>query len=315
MDNATDAQPCQRCGDPIDLDERGILTVRHAAPGDEAGLGELYAGLDTGDLLTRFFTAGRPGPHLLERWVSVGSRGGLCLLAELEKAGRRCVIAEAGFAPLTDGDVELGITVAPDHRGWIGPWMLDLLLGHAADAGVENMQALVKTRNRSMLEIIRHRGCARFDDEDWETTRVTMATSGHVPSWPPDAKSPKVLIESPRARPDVARRVRDQTGTMLICSGFGARGSHCPLHDGEPCPLIAGADAVVIDGNSIPDAPIDTSAVAVAIESAHPDARIVVVDPASDDLPLRQPPIDLGLPPPEKATKKTPHPPASESES
>lgn len=286
---------CRQCGDPIDLAERGVLTVRHAGPGDETELAGLYGGLSTADLLTRFFTAGQPGSELLERWVDIGARGGRCLLAELEVEGERSLIAEAGFAPLKDGDVELGITVARSHRGWVGPWMLDLLLSHAAAAGVQNMQALVKTRNRSMLEIIRHRGCARFDDADWETTRVTMATSGHTPSWPPDAQKPRVLLESPRSRPDVARRVREQTGTMLICNAYGLRASACPLHLGHPCPLVAGADAVIVDGASTPDVAVDAREIADAIASAHPDARVVVVEPFSGELPHREPPIDLGL--------------------
>lgn len=305
---------CEQCGQPIDLDERGTLTVRHARSGDEAGLRELYAGLDTADLLTRFFTAGQPGPHLLERWVTVGDRGGLCLLAEVEDAESRHVVAEAGFAPLTDGDVELGITVARDHRGWVGPWMLDLLLDHAAKAGFDNMQALVKTRNRSMLGIIRHRGCARFDDADWETTRVTMSTSGRTPSWPPDAKRPRVLIESPRSRPDIARRVRDANGTVLICSGYGTRGSKCPLHAGETCPLVTGADAVVIDANPLSDGQLDAQALHEAIGVVHPEARVVAVDPPSGDLPHRSPPIDLGFDSPHDASNEASTQPNTESE-
>lgn len=288
---------CDLCGPPIDLGERGTLMVRHAEAGDETSLASLYATLGADDLLTRFFTPGIPARQFLERWVSTASNGGLCLLAELEHDGHSQVVAEAGFAPLSDGDVELGITIAADHRGWTGPWMLDLLLAHAAEAGIKNMQALVKTSNRPMLNIIRHRGCARFDDTDWETTRVTMATAGHTPSWPPEAKSPRVLIESPRSRPDVARRVREQSGTTLICGGFDRPGSHCPLHAGESCPLVAGADAVVIDGRSTPDISVDPDRVAAAIRAVHPDAHIIVADDASSAvLPHRHPMIDLELP-------------------
>jgi len=293
-ETTTPTDACDLCSERIDLGARGVLTVRHARAGDEHELGLLYDTLEVPDLLTRFFTAGTPGERFLEGWVSVAARGGRCLLVELAKDDRSRVVAEAGFAPLADGDVELGITVAPDHRGWVGPWLLDVLLAHAAAAGIENMQALVKTRNRPMLDLIRHRGCARFEEADWETTRVTMSTSGHTPSWPPGAASPRVLIESTRSRPDVARRVRQQSGTTLICSGFGQPGSHCPLHAGEPCPLIAGADAVVLDSQSTPTATAECLKLRQTIAAVHPDAH-VIVDQQVEGLPRRNSVIDLGL--------------------
>ena len=281
---------CDQCGPPIDLGSRGELSIRHATPGDESALNTLYNELEPGDLTKRFFTSGKPGQHFLEGWVNLEPRGGLCLLAELATTDGRRVIAEAGFAPLDDGDAELGITVAPGHRGWTGPWLLDVLMVHASDAGIDNMQALVKTTNRPMLDIIRHRGCARFDDTDWETTRVTMSTSGHTPAWPPESARPRVLIESPRSRPDTARRAREHGGTTLICGGFNQEGSHCPLHDDQRCPLIEGADAVVIDRRGLED----TEELRASVARVHPDANVTVVNPPSTtDLPARQAPLDL----------------------
>lgn len=292
MSDADTATPtCELCGPPIDLGDRGVISLRHAATGDEEDLAALYQTLSHDDLSRRFFTPGVPTAHFLEGWVNVEAKGGLCLLADLTTPdGDHHVIAEAGYSALADGDVELGITVAPDHRGWTGPWLLDVLLGHAHDAGIENMQALVKTGNRPMLDIIRHRGCARFDESDWTTTRVTMSTSGHTPTWPPNSARPRILIESQRSRPDTARRVRDRAGTILVCGGFDQRGSHCPLHDGARCPLIEGADAVVVDRRGIegPD-PLPG-----AIAEIHPDAKVVEVDQATiDELPERLPPLDL----------------------
>ena len=292
---SSDEQPairCDLCGPPIDLGSRGELSIRHAAPGDEAALDALYGELEPGDLSKRFFTSGKPSQHFLEGWVGVEARGGLCLLVELTSRDDCRVIAEAGYAPLSDGDAELGITVAPGHRGWTGPWLLDVLMAHANDRGVENIQALVKTGNRPMLDIIRHRGCARFDDSDWETTRVTMSTDGHTPAWPPESARPRILIESPRSRPDTARRAREQGGTILICSGFDQNGSHCPLHEDQRCPLIEGADAVVIDRRGLDD----TDSVRDAVARVHPDANVTVVNLLSNtELPDRQEPLDLHL--------------------
>ena len=291
---------CAECGEPIDLGDRGVLTVRHAAPGDEDALDQLYSTLPIDDLNKRFFTGARPGAHFLQRWVNLQSSNGVCLLVDLERGGQRATIAEAGFAALADGDAELGITVAPDYRGWIGPWLLDVLLTHAAKAGFENLQALVKTSNRPMLTIIKHRGCARFDTSEWGTTRVTMSTHGHTPSWPPESTRPRVLVESPWARPNAAKRLREQHGTTLICGGFNKRSSHCPLHEGQPCPLVAGADAVVIDGRPFDhggsdDEDFDPGAIATRLAQVHPDANVIIVDDTQGGLSTQAAPIDLGL--------------------
>jgi hypothetical protein len=281
---------CDQCGPPIELGPRGELSVRHAVPGDEAALDALYGELTPSDLTKRFFTSGKPSEQFLEGWVGVEARGGLCLLVELTTSSDCRVVAEAGFAPLADGDAELGITVAPGHRGWTGPWLLDVLMAHASEMGVENIQALVKTENRPMLDIIRHRGCARFDDKDWETTRVTMSTNGHTPTWPPESARPRILIESPRSRPDTARRAREQGGTILICGGFDQKGSHCPLHNDHRCPLIEGADAVVIDRRGLDD----TDSIRNAVARVHPDANVTVVEPpSSTELPARDESLDL----------------------
>lgn len=283
---------CDLCGPPIDLGERGVLSLHHGVSGDEDRLRSVYEQLDQADLTRRFFTPGIPNAHFLTGWVDIASKGGLCLLAVIHQPdGSEQVVAEAGYSLLVDGDVELGITVVPGQRGWIGGWLLDVLLGHAHADGIENMQALVKTGNRPMLDLIRHRGCARFDEADWCTTRVTMSTTGHVPSWPPESARPRVLIESERSRPDSARRVADQAGTVLICGGFDAEGSHCPLHNGGTCPLIEGADAVIVD--RLVDAEADL--LPDLIESAHPDANVIVVDHGPTGLPERRPSLDLHL--------------------
>ena len=300
---------CPDCGEPIDLGDQGVLTVRHASPGDEDALDELYSTLQIDDLNARFFTGAKPGAHFLQRWVILQSNNGMCLLVDLERGGERTTIAEAGFAPLADGDAELGITVARGHRGWIGPWLLDVLLTHAARAGIANLQALVKTTNRPMLGIIKHRGCARFDSSEWGTTRVTMSTTGHTPSWPPHSARPRVLIESPRARPSAAKQLRDQHGTTLICGGFDKRGSHCPLHDGQPCPLITGADAVVIDSKPFGEVVSDRSELgpgdlATTLAQVHPDANVIIVEDNWGGSPPADASVDLGLPKSNDTDKK-----------
>ncbi len=97
-------------------------------------------------------------------------------------------------------------------------------------------------------------------------------------------------------KPDAARRLRDLGGTRLVCGGFASAGSHCPLHDGHPCPLIEGADAVVVDRNK--NDPKVADALTEAIAEVHPDARVTVLDPSgTHGLPVRLPSLHLGLEP------------------
>ena len=72
------------------------------------------------------------------------------------------------------------------------------------------------------------------------------------------------------------------------------------MHDGQPCPLVTGADAVLIDGLPLGDLTTDPSAfdpvlVAAALAKVHPDANVIVVDESSSGWPTRVLPIDLHL--------------------
>jgi hypothetical protein len=96
--------------------------------------------------------------------VSVGSRtGGYGVVATVgadtagADAGR--IVGEANYVPLANGDGELGMVVAADQRGWLGPYMLDALVDAAAH-GVPNLEAAVLVTNRSMLTLVRSRGYA-----------------------------------------------------------------------------------------------------------------------------------------------------------
>lgn len=245
--------PCELCGPPIDLARGERLTIRHSHEGDADGLRRLYERLSPTDTRRRFFTGGRPPPHFYEHWAAIESEGGFGLVVEItgDEPGR--LVAEAGYGLVAHGggDGEVGIAIDPDYRGWLGPWLFDRLLAHAHQRGVANMQALVMVENRVMLALAAKRGYAILGHPDWDTIRITMATAGSVPGWSGEHERPRVLIETDRTR-WMGEDALDRAGfDIAICAGACRSGTVCPIFRGEPCPLLEGADAVIID---LPDA-------------------------------------------------------------
>lgn len=248
MDRSQD-EPCELCGPAIKLTRGGSLQLRHMTEDDVAGLLSLYRRLQPNDLRRRFFTAGPPSTMFLERWTSLHGEDGFGLVVELSDGQDMQLVGEAGYAQCgTDGvDHELGITVAPGSRGWLGPWLLDRLLAHAAKQGLANLQAVVLTDNRAMLALAAKRGFAILGHPDRGLIRLTMATSGSVPSWPGKGAKPRVLIETDRTR-WVGEEALIAAGFDIAICAESCRGGHsCPVAEGDPCPLITDADAVIVD--------------------------------------------------------------------
>jgi hypothetical protein len=90
--------------------------------------------------------------------TNVTERGGFGLIAMMEGPDNTSrIVGEATYELLPDGDGELGITVAEDARGWLGPYLLDALVEAAAARGVPNLEADVLVANRRMLTMLRAR--------------------------------------------------------------------------------------------------------------------------------------------------------------
>jgi RimJ/RimL family protein N-acetyltransferase len=268
---------CELCPDPVDIEPGVRLVLRHSAPADGPQIEQLYRRLPVEDLLMRFFSAGMPPDSFFERWSSLAAGQGLGLVAELTDDDGTRLVGEAGYSVQDDGDAELGIAVDPGYRGWIGPWILAALLDHAHDRGIHNMQALVRSDNRPMISLAQHRGFAVLEHPDWGTVRLTMSTAGHTPSWPPIRRRPRVLVAAERTRWPGEEQLRQSGFDLAICPGLHdiesrSHAAFCPAKRDGRCPLVAGADAVVVD---LPTVDPRYAAVRDYLQRIHPEARVV----------------------------------------
>jgi hypothetical protein len=225
-----------------------ILRIRHAEPADALRLQGLYESLPIEDRRRRFFSGSIPRSGWLTRWIQGSDRGGACLVAEVTEGDSSDIVAEAGYARLGDGDGELGITVSPDWRGWLAPFLLDALLEVAAAAGIPNLQAELLTENRPMLGLVRARGQAVLDNTDATTIRVSISTRGGIPTWPGRRQGTRVLVELCSGISPAEHAARhDATAQVVGCPGPPpGHPERCPLLTGQRCPLVDAADVVVV---------------------------------------------------------------------
>ena len=222
------------------------VTVRRTRPEDLPALVALFEGLPTEDIRCRFFTPQVPPVRLFERWLDCAERGGLHLLATVTDGTDESVIAEAGYFPCDGDAAEFAIAVAPRWRGWLGPYLFDLLCREAHERGVANLEADVLATNSRMFALLRRRGYVTLDHEDFSVVRVLLSSGEGPPGWPDDHGRPRVLVEVPGGRWWAEAEARRAGLRLIACPGPARCGVSCPATRGEPCPLVQGADAVVI---------------------------------------------------------------------
>lgn len=258
----------------VTLPQGRTLVLRPVSPDDVDGLAALYEGLSADDLYRRFFSGFRPSRGFLQREARIAARGGFGLVAVVYSVPRDVgrIVAEASYELLPNGNGDLAITVAPRWRGWLGPFLFDALLEAAAARGVPNLEADVLAVNRQMLALVRWRGCALVPSEDWTSVRVVVGTRGRMPTWPRSHERPRVLVEIPGGRWSASRAAQAAGLQVLVCSG-PREGHGCPALSGEPCPLAAAADAIVVSHS-----PDDESwhALVEAHQRQHPGVPVCV---------------------------------------
>jgi hypothetical protein len=148
---ATATEPQQRDGSrTVTVTPRSIpvahgqtIVVRPVKPQDEPGLADLYDGLDVGDRYRRFFCSYRPSHDFIQSLANPGPREA-GVVAELIEPTAKRLVAEAGDSFLADGIGEFAMVVAREWRGWLGPYLLDLVV----DLAVPLLPADVGGRDR-----------------------------------------------------------------------------------------------------------------------------------------------------------------------
>ena len=258
------------------------IFVRHVERNDEAALYQLYEGLDTDDRYLRFFCAYRPTDDFIEKLADPGPREAR-VVAEVAEAGRKRLVAEAGYSLLESGNGEFAMVVARDWRGWLGPYLLDLVIDIAAANHVPNLEAEVLAANRAMLSLLRARGCAFLAHDGWNEYRMMVATGPEGFIWPATHDRPRVLVETPTGRWRLEDAARAAGMQVITCGGPGQNPS-CPVLNGGECALVADADAIVVR-----ERPGDPAWVRLERSHSAMHADIpVVLEPASDGLHTMQ---------------------------
>jgi hypothetical protein len=243
MDAAAPSEPFEM----IELADGGRMEVRPTTGEDAARISALYETLSEGDRHRRFFGAFRPHLDWCRQWADVAARGGFGVIAVVHRDGvPEEVAGEAGYALRDDGDGDLAVTVAPNWRGWLGPYLLDVLVRHAADVGIANLQADVLLENGPMLSVLSRRGPVALG-HDSGIVRLSIGTSGPVPSWPPAEARPRVLVEVAGRRWSGEAAAESAGLATAMCAGPSVRrGDGCPVLHGGRCPLADEADAIVV---------------------------------------------------------------------
>lgn len=223
------------------------LVIRPARAEDVDRIIDFYRSLPLEDRYFRFFTGGMPPRAHFEKTVNVATHGGVALVVEVGEDSESQLVGEACFVPQPDGDGELALTIDPRWRGWLGPFLLDTLLEAAAANGVATLRAEILVGNRPMLALVRARGCATIGDDDLSKARVALGTSARTPSWPPRDARRRILVEASNPRWRYGITSIEPSVNVMVCPGppKGYR-TRCPVLSGDPCPLAAEADAIVV---------------------------------------------------------------------
>ncbi len=231
----------------FDLANGARMEVRPTDARDAERICALYETLSLGDRHRRFFSAFKPRLDWCREWADVASRGGFGVIAIVRRPGEPDEVAgEAGYAIRRDGDGDLAVTVAPKWRGWLGPYLLDVLVRHAASAGHRSLQADVLLENGPMLSLLKRRDPVAME-HDAGAVRLSIGTTGSPPHWPPNEHRPRVLVEVAGRRWS-GEHAADVAGVATaMCAGPAGRAEHgCPVLAGGRCPLADGADAIIV---------------------------------------------------------------------
>jgi acetyltransferase len=162
---------------PVEFADGRSITFRPIVPSDGEALRDLFEQLSPVDRYRRFFNAYHPRREFCVEQASVWARGGARFVAVLHTPGDERLIAEAGYSLTKAGAGEVSVTVASGWRGWLGPYLLDTLVEHAAAVGARQLEADVLAENRSMLALLRSRGAVVIGRDGFSQLRMRFPTA------------------------------------------------------------------------------------------------------------------------------------------
>jgi RimJ/RimL family protein N-acetyltransferase len=256
----------------LDLGGGKTLTVRPVQQMDVDGLMALFESLSDDDRFRRFFSGFRPRREWVESWTRQAEHGGCGVVAIVSDGEGERLVGEAGYTAVVAGRAELAVTVAREWRGWLGPYLVDVLVGEAAARGIRALEAEVLIENRPMNALLRRRGAVTIDRPDWTVARVMIGTGGDPPPWPAVEGRPRILVEGAhgRWRGDVA--AREAQMAVVGCPGPTERRGGCPALEGRPCPLADHADVIVV---ALPPSDERSAELVAAHAALHPHVPVV----------------------------------------
>jgi hypothetical protein len=259
------------------------FTIRPLVGTDARGMVELCRTLPAVEWARRLGVVDAHDHGFVARAVSVATRGGwgLAAVVDAQEADGGHLAGEAHYELLADGAGELGLVVAPAWRDWLGPRLVDAILDAAATRGVADLEADVMRSDEWLQAVLSSRGHAVLPSDDWLSTRLVVGTQGGPPVWT-GTSGARVVVEAPGGRWHAAGAARAAGMEVMVCAGPGGRGTRCPLTDGVPCPLVAGADVAVV---SYPPHRSDWDELVATHRQIHPGVPVVVEGRAGRDVP------------------------------
>jgi hypothetical protein len=120
---------------------------------------------------------------------------------------------------------------------------------------LRNLQGEILEENRAMLHVVHHHGVVVLDRPEPGVVRVAVGAAQPMPLWPEVNDRPRLLVEAQSGRWRVEHAVRTGGFHVAICPGPRAE-VPCPALAGQPCPLVAGCDAVVITDRAADPVPM-----------------------------------------------------------
>jgi acetyltransferase len=158
----------------VRLRDGRAVVVRSARPADGEAVQRFVRELSPLARRRRFFGAlSELSPAQLDRLTGAQNPRDLSLVALSAHAGEPRIVAMAQYAADDPGAAEFAVVVADAwQRQGLGARLLEVLLGRAAEAGVQVMNGYALAENAPMLALAARLGFALTDDRDPELVRL-----------------------------------------------------------------------------------------------------------------------------------------------